>query len=302
MFRDPARAVALVNGDLCAGNRECTFVTLVLAVLDTATWRLAFIRAGHVPPFLHRKAGLLRLRGVMGLPLGLEADARYATQAETLAPEDALLIVSDGITEGAAPDGTLFDDAGVEAWLTAERAPALPSLLARLRGHEAGQPASDDVALLLLQLRGTDDSGFSATMTPGPDGIAALLDAVEAFLIQAGVDVRARHHVALGLDELLANLATHGGAADAPARLRLSVEPDHVRAELEDMGLPFDPRTAGEPDVTAPLEQRDIGGLGLFLLGQLADSIDYARREGRNVTLFRIARTAGAAATHEGEP
>ena len=58
-------------------------------------------------------------------------------------------MLSDGVTEAAAPDGALLDDRGVEAWL-APGPTSLASLIDRVRVHEAGGPASDDLAALLL--------------------------------------------------------------------------------------------------------------------------------------------------------
>ena len=64
-------------------------------------------------------------------------------------PGDTLLVLSDGVTEAASPDGALLNDAGVEAWL-ASGPNSLASLTEIVRAHEAGGPPSDDLAALLL--------------------------------------------------------------------------------------------------------------------------------------------------------
>jgi phosphoserine phosphatase RsbU/P len=154
LFRDPARAASLVNEAISVGNTQCMFATLFLATLEPETRRLTWIRAGHVPPFLRRADGTLhRLDRLSGVPLGMMAGAPYTAYETILERGDTLLAVSDGFTEGAAPDGRMFGDAGIEAFLgSGEPAPHLSELLARLRAHEAGAPATDDVAALLLRL------------------------------------------------------------------------------------------------------------------------------------------------------
>ena len=68
-------------------------------------------------------------------------------------PGDRLLIVTDGVTEAAAPDGELFGDDRVQAWLqSAGPNAALADLVAQVRAYEAGEPASDDVGAVLLTL------------------------------------------------------------------------------------------------------------------------------------------------------
>ena len=90
---------------------------------------------------------------------------------------------------------------------------------------------------------------FHASALPDPDGIADLSEALETFLRRHAVDSRTRHHVLLGIEELLANLHDHAGAAESPAEVRLTVEPARVLAEISDSGTPFDPREAPAPDL-----------------------------------------------------
>jgi serine/threonine-protein kinase RsbW len=123
-----------------------------------------------------------------------------------------------------------------------------------------------------------------------PAAISALTDRVMEFLAQAGVDARCAHHVALMLDELLTNVATHGGGALTPAHVCVEVHGDRVSAEVLDSGAPFDPRNAREPDPAVAPADRPIGGLGLMLVRRLGCELDYERRADRNWTKFSMAR------------
>ncbi len=154
LFADPARAAGAVNAALARANASCMFVTLFLGALDVGTGELAYVRCGHVPPWLRRADGRVeRLLAASGPPLGVMEAIAYRTGRARLGTGDALLVVTDGITEGAAPDGALFGDARTTAWLEAAGpAPALCGLVAQVRAHEAGRPASDDVAGVLLRI------------------------------------------------------------------------------------------------------------------------------------------------------
>jgi anti-sigma regulatory factor (Ser/Thr protein kinase) len=133
-------------------------------------------------------------------------------------------------------------------------------------------------------------SGFHASTLPDPARVADLSEALDIYLRTQAVDSRTRHHVLLGIEELLANLHDHAGAADRPAEVRLTVEPARVLAEICDTGTPFDPREAPAPDLDSEMEDREIGGLGLHLLRTLAEGLDYERRDGANLTRFWIRR------------
>lgn len=132
---------------------------------------------------------------------------------------------------------------------------------------------------------------FDIKVLATPEAISELTDKVLDFLRAQQVDARAAHHVALAVEELVMNLGTHGNCRDQPARIKLVVEQALVKAEIADTGPPFDPRQIADPNISAPLEERPIGGLGLYLVRQLSRSFDYKRHKGRNVTTFSIARS-----------
>ena len=134
---------------------------------------------------------------------------------------------------------------------------------------------------------------FATSIAPNPEAICRLTDEVAGFLRGSGVDARAVHHVALVIEEILTNVATHGRSPDAPATVTLEVRPDRVFGEIGDCGAPFDPRTAPVPDLGTPVEDRKIGGLGLHLVRQLTSVLEYRRDGKQNWTTFCIPREQG---------
>jgi len=166
LLADLGQAAAALNKELAAGNPSCMFITLVLALFEPATGRLDYVRCGHVPPFLRRADGRIeRLDAARGLPLGLDEDARFRASTVSLSDGDSLLVLSDGVTEAIAPDGTLFDDEGVERWLAAPPS-SLSSLVGEVRAFEAGLPPADDLAALLLRQGGSRLQSHSEPTSP----------------------------------------------------------------------------------------------------------------------------------------
>jgi sigma-B regulation protein RsbU (phosphoserine phosphatase) len=154
LFGEPSRALDLVNTALAEGNASCTFVTYFLATLDVASGRLAYVRAGHIPPYHRNGAGAVtRLDVLGGPPLGLDETMRYRGGAATLAPGDRLLILTDGFTEAHDPQAALYGDDRVAAFMAAVQpgeADPLTRLVGDVRAFEAGRPAFDDMAALLV--------------------------------------------------------------------------------------------------------------------------------------------------------
>jgi sigma-B regulation protein RsbU (phosphoserine phosphatase) len=156
LFADPAKAMNLVNATLSVANSTCMFVTLLLASFDIATRRLTFVRAGHIPPF-HRNGASAgaRLSGSGGPPLGLVEDFDYQQDSVVLAENDRVLIVTDGFTEANAPSGAMYGEERIDAFMATLENHAmqpLQRLVKDVRSFEAGRPASDDMAAILLSL------------------------------------------------------------------------------------------------------------------------------------------------------
>jgi serine/threonine-protein kinase RsbW len=131
---------------------------------------------------------------------------------------------------------------------------------------------------------------FSTDIIAEPNAISALTERAAGFLGDLGVDVRAAHHVSLVLDEILTNVATHGGAQGTSASVRLEVAADRVMVEVVDGGAMFDPRNAPDVDLSSSLGERPIGGLGLLLVHRVTEGLAYERIEDRNRTTFWVKR------------
>ena len=89
----------------------------------------------------------------------------------------------------------------------------------------------------------------------------------------------------LELDELITNIVTHGSfeaGIDPRIDIHLRVESDILILTMEDNGSPFDPTLDTDPNTAAPLESRNVGGLGLHLVKNFANRISYEFVEGKN--------------------
>jgi anti-sigma regulatory factor (Ser/Thr protein kinase) len=123
-----------------------------------------------------------------------------------------------------------------------------------------------------------------ATITGPGEGLArveAMLDEM-ARAHRLDADPVADMHVAL--DEVLSNIFRHGFADGLPHRVevRLSVGPAMLKAEVEDDCAPFDPLSLPPPDLSGSVEDRPIGGLGVFFVMKLMSAVRYVRDGARN--------------------
>lgn len=112
--------------------------------------------------------------------------------------------------------------------------------------------------------------------------VAALID---EFCAARGVAMEVAYAVNLAIDELLTNTVSYGYDDDEPHRIEivLRLENGALVVVIVDDSAPFDPTETPDPDTEAPLEEREVGGLGLMLVNQMMDGVAYLRRDGCNV-------------------
>ena len=156
-------AVTEANDALCEGNAANMFVTSWIGVIELDTGLVRYVNAGHNPPIVLRaKDGTADyLRSRPGLVLGAMPGARYRPGEIALEPGDAIYLYTDGITEQTDPNGELFGEARLQAFLEDGGFLAHPeactgAVLAGVEAHAAGTEQSDDRTQLLLRWRGRD--------------------------------------------------------------------------------------------------------------------------------------------------
>lgn len=100
----------------------------------------------------------------------------------------------------------------------------------------------------------------------------------------------------VALEEILTNIISYGfdDGAEHWIRVELRLDDRQLTTRVEDDGRPFDPLAAPEPDVSASLEERGVGGLGILLVRKLMDDVRYCRLNGRNVLLMKKSTSPAA--------
>ncbi len=114
--------------------------------------------------------------------------------------------------------------------------------------------------------------------------IARLSEFVEEFAASNQLPQSMVFQVNLALEELVTNVISYAyrDGGNHQIAVRLNLDEGQLRAEVVDDGIPFNPLEAPPPDLTIPLEQRPIGGLGIHLVRNLFDTLDYKRQDNRN--------------------
>jgi len=132
-------------------------------------------------------------------------------------------------------------------------------------------------------------TGLTLTLTSRLTEIGRLSTAVEAFGAEHHLQDSVLFALNLSLDEVVTNIICYAftDAQEHPITVRLSLEGNMCCAEVVDEGWPFNPLNVPTPDLDAPVDARRIGGLGMHIVREMMDELDYRREEDRNVLTLK---------------
>lgn len=151
---EPGDILSALNSRFAASAPEGMFVTMVLAVLDTTTGRMAVANAGHPAPLLRHASGRVEQLGRTGQPpIGVTDGITYLQEERDLSPGDVLAFYTDGISEAMTAERVLFGEEGLARVMsvTAGGAEAVRrTAMAAVHDHVTGHGFSDDVTLLCV--------------------------------------------------------------------------------------------------------------------------------------------------------
>ena len=118
------------------------------------------------------------------------------------------------------------------------------------------------------------------------ENIGTATDFMNEVLERACCPVRAQLQLAVALDELMSNVARYAympGTGDITVSVEILDDPRRAVLTLTDSGFPYDPLLKPPPDTTLSADERQIGGLGIFIVKKTMDSMRYEYRDGKNI-------------------
>ncbi|MBQ4004412.1 MAG: SpoIIE family protein phosphatase [Firmicutes bacterium] len=290
----PAKILTRVNERICAGNTAGMFVTVWLGILEISTGVLKAANAGHEYPIL-RKAGqpFALLKDKHGFVVGGMEGVRYKEYEIAMEKGDQLFLYTDGVAEANDRDENMF---GIDRTLTALNGVELPycknevdAVSDAVHAFMGKAEQFDDITMLCLNYYGKETpmtEEKSLTIDAKVDRLHDVLDFIDAYLEEQDCPPKAQMQLDLAVEELFVNIASYAypdGGGTAEIRIRTFGEPKRAEIVLRDSGIPYDPTKNEDPDITMAAEDRDIGGLGVFMVKKYTDSVQYAYEDGHNV-------------------
>ncbi len=122
------------------------------------------------------------------------------------------------------------------------------------------------------------------------DNLPLVTEFIESRLEAFDCPPRTQMQINIAVEEIFVNIAHYAYGKEkgtATVRAEISEDPVTVTITFMDHGIPYDPLSKEDPDVTLSAEERDIGGLGIFMTKKTMDDVSYEYRNGQNILTLK---------------
>ena len=279
------------NNGLCEGNDAGMFVTAWQGNIDLDTGHVNYANAGHNPPVVKRADGTVEyLRGKVGLVLAGMEGVPYKPQEFDLNPGDMLYLYTDGVTEATDKDNQLFGEdrlqASVAAYAGNDPRELCEAVKRDVDAFVGDAPQFDDITMVALRFDGQKAYPSIHFDEASIEDIPAVTEFLEGELEKLGCSMKTVMQMNVALDEIYSNIVKFAyGKGKGPATVTVTDRPDKgmVSVTFTDEGTPYNPLTQQDPDVTLSAEERGIGGLGIYIVKNTMDDLQYKYENDKNI-------------------
>ena len=281
------------NEKLCENNESGMFVTAWMGILDLTTGNVQFANAGHNPPLLKRADGSFEyLKTRAGFVLAGMEGVRYRVGEITLNEGDRLFLYTDGVPEATNVENKLYGEDRLLTFMnqnaTVEATKLLPSLKANIDEFVGEAPQFDDITMLMFDYKPKKggERMTNKTFPAKTESLNDVLGFVEETLETFECPMKIQTAICVAIEEVFVNVARYAypdSEGDMTLHISFDDQTRNVTFIMSDKGIPFDPLKKPDPDITLSAEEREIGGLGIFITKKTMDSVTYAYENNENI-------------------
>ena len=295
---NPARIMQSINEASCQGNDSNIFVTLFVGVLDLPTGHLRYCDAGHDAPIVLRSEGqeggerLVHIPVHPHLPVGLFENVKYGVQETRVEPDSTIFLYTDGLTEAKNIKRKMFGINRIEEVLIAnsqlQPKHLLETVSQKVREYVGDAEQSDDMTMLAIHyIPKHFEYTLAETLLIKNDvhEVSKFSTFIKSVMEKLNIESSLARKLRLAVEEAVVNVIDYAYPIghEGTIEVRIMSDGKTLKTVIIDSGVAFDPTAKEKVDTSLSVKDRQIGGLGILLVRELMDSINYERENGQNI-------------------
>lgn len=299
-LKSPDKILQKVNKEVALENDSCMFVTVFCAILNTVTGEIDYANAGHNAPLVIRRERQVEFLKKTGNPaVGAREDVIYKREKLILQAGDTICMYTDGVTEAFNKQEELFSEEKLKKEVSIHQQDSaeqlVKAMLKKVKDFSQGVPQSDDITIVALKYLRSSKAVFEITekktlvLKNDISELRKLAETIADFGRKNNFSRKVIGDINLALEELISNTISYGYSDAKEHRITINFDLRQAELTLEiiDDARAFNPLEIPEPNIDQPLEERKVGGLGIYLVRKLMDKLEYSRQEEKNILIIK---------------
>jgi sigma-B regulation protein RsbU (phosphoserine phosphatase) len=303
----PAEVFNKVNNQLCENNEAGLFVTAFMGIYEISSGKFTYVNAGHNPPLLKKVSGEFEFMNIKpGFVLAGMEGMKYRQNEIVLDKGDVLYLYTDGVTEAINERGEFYGDPLLLETMNAFdsqdefKAESLICFVQDSIVHFVGdaEPA-DDITMLAFLIK-ESQAEKRLTLKADDSELEQAMTFIETELGKLEVPPNVLQKVLISAEEIFVNIAHYAyenninvpDLENKSGNERGSIEiilrniSNGIEITFVDSGIQYNPLEKSAPDLSLSADERELGGLGIFMTKKMMDDIKYEYRDNQNILIL----------------
>lgn len=283
------------NVSLCTNNEANIFVTCWLGILNLNSGELKYTSAGHNKAIIIHDGKAKFLDDKPNVVLGAFNESSYTENSIILDKGDKILLYTDGVTEAHSQYSKLYGEKRLIDFANRNTALSTKEFVNELKlsvdEFAEGAEQFDDITILMFNYIMENTIIQSRIFEADVKELNNLFEYSSSLLRILDFSNKDIILINTALEEIFVNVAKYAYEGKGTVEVTLSKLRDSVKFVFKDSGKPFNPLSKEDPNITASSEEREIGGLGIYMVKRIMDEVTYDYIDNQNVlTLIKFKR------------
>ncbi len=295
MTKDPNELIELINQKICSNNKHGLFITMFAAIVNLKTGKMYCMNCGHNPPLIKQNDEEYKYLDIdANCVLGVIEDAQFKIYETQLHEGDIIFTYTDGVTEALNNQEEMYGEDRLLQCMNDCENDEIKEILNNVKDNvhkfTGAIPQSDDLTMLIFKYGSNElenKKAFASFATP--INYKKFYTWLHEICNEWDLSEELTTKLDMCAEEIYANVQFYAyGEEKGMIEVSVTRKYGGIDVEFSDSGVKYNPLEKEDPDITLPPEERPVGGLGIFMVKQMADDVKYEYKDGKNILTISL--------------
>lgn len=293
----PEIIISKANNAICEHNEKGFFVTVGMGIIDINSGEVVYINAGHNPPIIKHSQGAEYLSVPANFVVGIFENINFEVSRFKLNPMDTIFLYTDGVTEAVNLSKQFYGSQRlIERIKEQDTSPKhmIKSLSDDIGIFAQDAEQADDITMVALTYLGNENLIKKIHVPAEISEFKPFMEWLGKLCEKCGMQEGQKRKLLVAAEEIFVNIAYYAYPDKLKDKIQETtitfkyIKPlNEVFLVFTDSGIPYNPLKREDPDITKSLEERSCGGLGILMVKQMMDSVEYEYKNKQNVLILK---------------